>query len=326
MTGAPLLVAILGAGLVGTELISQIEEYNDSNKDTSQTPFRVVAIANSKTYILETNLKSWKEDLKSSSKTIELDAFVKDIVNLAKGRPLVLVDNTASQQVADKYPHFLQAGLHIVTPNKKAFSGSQQLYNDILSSAKKTKVDGKPRLIYQEATVGAGLPIISTLQDLIITGDQITKIEGVFSGTLSYIFNEFSSPAASEQGKKKTFSSIVKGAKESGYTEPHPGDDLNGLDVARKLTILTRLIDASGSVLPLENGCHSVDTKSLVPDALTNVTNGSEFVEKLSSFDQDFTRLDEAARKQGKVVRYVGKIDLEHRIVKASLERSVNPF
>lgn len=126
-------------------------------------------------------------------------------------RHTVVVDNTSNDDVASFYPQFLQAGLSVVTPNKKGFSSSLELYQSIV---KASSSGSKGPLVYGESTVGAGLPILSTLKDLVETGDEIKLIEGVFSGTLSYIFNEWSTT----QRSKKKFSEVVKVAKEQGYT------------------------------------------------------------------------------------------------------------
>jgi homoserine dehydrogenase len=152
---------------------------------------------------------------------------------------VVLVDNTSAASLAEAYPTFLRRGISIITPNKKAFSGGYELWQEIFSSA---RAGGS--FVYHESTVGAGMPIISTLNDLVQTGDEITRIAGVFSGTMSYLFNKFA-PTLGSGGR---WSDIVKVAKELGFTEPDPRDDLNGLDVARKLTIFGRLAG-----LPIES-------------------------------------------------------------------------
>lgn len=140
------------------------------------------------------------------------------------------MDCTSNESVAQYYPTILQHS-HLVTPNKKGFSSSLELWDKI----KATSLDNKTFALH-ESTVGAGLPILSTLNDLVQTGDEIVKIEGIFSGTLSYIFNNYSQLGRTDA--QPAFSGIVKQAKELGYTEPDPRDDLNGMDVARKVVIL----------------------------------------------------------------------------------------
>lgn len=218
---------------------------------------------------------------------------------------VILVDNTSSQDVAEIYPLALSRGLSIVTPNKKAFSGSYQLWQDIFTASATSGAK-----IYHESSVGAGLPVISTLKDLVDTGDKVTKIEGVFSGTMSFLFNSF----APTEGKGGKWSEEVKNAKSLGYTEPDPRDDLNGLDVARKLTILARLAGlpvASPTAFPVQ---------SLIPKELEACTSGDEFLEKLPAFDQQMEDTKIAAEKAGKVVRFVGSIDTTTQQVKVGLE------
>lgn len=219
---------------------------------------------------------------------------------------VVLVDNTSSQDVADAYPLFLSKGVSIVTPNKKAFSGSYKLWQDIFVAS--TTSGAK---VYHESSVGAGLPVISTLKDLVDTGDEVTKIEGVFSGTMSFLFNSFA-PTTGSGGK---WSAEVTKAKELGYTEPDPRDDLNGLDVARKLTILARLAG-----LPIESPT-AFPVQSLIPKELESVASGDEFLQKLPEFDSQMEETKNAAEKEGKVVRFVGSIDVATKQVKVGLEK-----
>ncbi|KOS22666.1 Homoserine dehydrogenase [Escovopsis weberi] len=218
----------------------------------------------------------------------------------------VLVDNTSSQDVADAYPLALSRGVSVVTPNKKAFSGSYKLWQDVFAAAASSGAK-----VFHESTVGAGLPVISTIKDLVETGDRVTKIEGVFSGTMSFLFNSFA-PTEGQGGK---WSDEVKKAKALGYTEPDPRDDLNGLDVARKLTILARLAG-----LPVESPT-SFPVQSLIPKELESCSSGDEFLEKLSAFDQQMDDLKAEADKNGKVVRFVGSIDVATQQIRVGLEQ-----
>jgi len=229
------------------------------------------------------------------------------VVEYLAGAPakVVLVDNTSSQDVADAYPLFLSRGVSIVTPNKKAFSGSYQLWKDIFAAAAASGA-----AVFHESSVGAGLPVISTLKDLVDTGDEVTKIEGVFSGTMSFLFNSFA-PTSGSGGK---WSAEVTKAKELGYTEPDPRDDLNGLDVARKLTILARL-----SGLEVESPS-SFPVQSLIPAELESVASGDEFLQRLPEFDARMEETKAAAEREGKVVRFVGSIEVATKQVKVGLE------
>lgn len=234
----------------------------------------------------------------------------------APGRS-ILVDNTSDPKLASTYPEFLKAGISIVTPNKKAFSSDLSLWNDIFASASSGKA-----MVYHESTVGAGLPVISTLRDLINTGDEVILIEGVFSGTLSFLFNTFapvsSSPTGADASSPK-WSEVVSKAKDLGYTEPDPRDDLNGMDVARKLTILARIAGLqvqSPESFPIE---------SLIPVELASLPATSEgiaqFMARLPEFDDQMTALKEQAEKAGKVVRYVGSVDIGAKEVKVGLQQ-----
>ncbi|CAG8698122.1 8854_t:CDS:2 [Cetraspora pellucida] len=285
-------IGIIGVGLVGSELISQLAAY------ASHAPkISVIALTNSSKQLLSTSayspldLSTWKQALQAQGTTANLSVFIDYVSNSPV--PAIIIDNTSSQEIASQYPLFLKKGLHVVTPNKKAFSGAETLYKEIVEEAKNNN-----KLVFNESTVGAGLPIINTLKDLIRTGDKINRIEGIFSGTLSYIFNEFSK--SGDDGQK--FSEIVKVAKKNGYTEPDPRDDLNGLDVARKVVILGRItgMNMCLDTLPVEN---------IVPEPLRNLATSSEFLSSLPEFDSHFDNLKQTAKNNNQTLRYVGVID-----------------
>jgi bifunctional aspartokinase / homoserine dehydrogenase 1 len=199
----------------------------------------------------------------------------------------VLIDCTADGDVAKHYRDWLAAGIHVITPNKKANSAGLDFYRS-LQDAKRAS---GAHYLY-EATVGAGLPVIQTLRDLRETGDEITSIEGIFSGTLAYLFNVYDGTVP--------FSAIVREAKQRGYTEPDPRDDLSGTDVARKLIIL-------GREMGLKLELSDVQIESLVPGGLEGGSS-DEFLARLSDFDAGMQHRYEAARGKGKVLRYVGRI------------------
>ncbi|KAK6214421.1 hypothetical protein LQW54_004470 [Pestalotiopsis sp. IQ-011] len=307
MSANQVSIAIIGAGGVGKCFLTQLQALAARRPSPKLS---LVYISTSKKALFKSDysaipIESAVQDLDSAS-TAPL-ALPKVIEYLAAApSKVVLVDNTSSQDVADSYPAFLKSGISIVTPNKKAFSGSYQLWQDIFSAASTSGAK-----VYHESSVGAGLPVISTLKDLVDTGDEVTKIEGVFSGTMSFLFNSFA-PLEGSGGK---WSAEVKKAKELGYTEPDPRDDLNGLDVARKLTILARLAG-----LPVESPT-SFPVQSLIPQALESVASGDEFLERLPEFDSDMEGTKTAAEKEGKVVRFVGSIDVASKSVKVGLEK-----
>lgn len=231
-------VGIVGIGLVGSELVSQIL------KSSCREAFKVVGLTTSqKMVVSDSDYKSLsistEDNLRSTVNATGVQTNLEEFASyLAKSKDhSVIVDCTASEQVANLYPAWLRAGLSVVTPNKKAFSSSLDLFKEIQELAANTssvKKHARTPLIYHETTVGAGLPVLSTLTDFVKTGDQIVRIEGIFSGTLSYLFNNYSTLTGSS-ADAKPFSEIVRIAKELGYTEPDPRDDLNGMDVARKV-------------------------------------------------------------------------------------------
>lgn len=166
-------------------------------------------------------------------------------------------------------------------------------------------------LLYHESSVGAGLPIISTLNNLIATGDTVRRIQGVFSGTMSFLFNNF----APVHGKGGNWSAEVRKAKEAGFTEPDPRDDLNGLDVARKLVILARLVGLEVA------GTDSFPVQSLIPAELEGVESGEVFLERLHEFDRRMEEVRDEAVREGKVVRFVGSVDVGGKALKVGLEK-----
>ncbi|EAU89513.1 aspartate kinase homoserine dehydrogenase [Coprinopsis cinerea okayama7 len=321
-----ILVAVVGVGLVGGELIGQLLSI-----PANRSPFKLVSLTSSKTTLYASpenpisaeQLTTWKSQLAASSDKADLNELTSRLKAWLTGdRQVVVVDNTSNDDVAGRYPEWLAAGFSVATPNKKAFSGDKALFDQIVKASQQT---GAKWL--NESTVGAGLPVINTLKEMVASGDKVKKIEGVFSGTMSYIFNEFST------GKTDgpAFSSVVAVAREKGYTEPHPADDLNGYDVARKLTIVSRIISAFSSEptnLPELDSFLSVKTQSLIPSALEGIPTGDEFIARLPEFDSEFAKLREEAAKEGKVLRFVGVVDVENGQVKAGLEKypTTHPF
>ncbi|KAJ7037982.1 homoserine dehydrogenase-domain-containing protein [Mycena alexandri] len=306
-------VAIVGVGLVGSEFINQLLSIPSS-------PFHLVSLTSTTRTVFNHShpiSPSWKSDLSASADRPDLPKLTQQLSALVSPtQKVALIDNTSSEDVAALYPTWLSAGISVITPNKKAFSGDIALYEQIVAAS---RTGGR---FLNEATVGAGLPVIGTLKDLVTTGDKILKIEGVFSGTMSYIFNEFSTGKADGPA----FSSVVKIAREKGYTEPHPADDLNGFDVARKLTILSRIIASSS--LPKLQSFASVETASLIPPALENIPTGDEFIARLPEFDAHFAEMRAAASAAGQVLRFVGVVDVVNGRVRAGLEKypTTHPF
>jgi aspartokinase/homoserine dehydrogenase 1 len=286
-----LSIGLIGPGTVGrvllAQLASQVERLRALNLD-----LRVRGIAGSKRMLLAENaidLDRWAELLEEKGEPVDLEKFAAHCQ--ADYIPhTVLIDCTASAAVASRYRDWLARGIHVVTPNKKANSGALPEYRALRDAARAAGT----HYLY-EATVGAGLPVIQTLRDLRETGDDITRIEGIFSGTLAYLFNVFDG--------SESFSSIVRAAKQKGYTEPDPRDDLSGMDVARKLIILGREM---GLTLEMAD----VEVVGLVPEALDGCSV-QEFMDRLPEFDAVMTDALKEARKAGQVLRYVGRVDAD---------------
>jgi len=286
-----LSIGLIGPGTVGRVLLaqidSQIERLRALNLD-----LRVRGIASSKRMLLEQNavdLDHWAERLAAEGEPLDLVKFANHVQ--ADFIPhTVIIDCTASADVAANYGAWLKRGIHIVTPNKKANSGTLTYYRELQESGRAAGT----HYLY-EATVGAGLPVIQTLRDLRETGDDITRIEGIFSGTLAYLFNVFDG--------RESFSSIVRDAKTKGYTEPDPRDDLSGLDVARKLIILGREM---GLTLEMSD----VEVKGLLPKAREQCS-ADESMARLPEFDAAMAASFAEARAKGEVLRYVGCIDVD---------------
>jgi len=300
----PIFVAVIGVGGVGTCFLRQLAALPDDWR-----PFLIYLARSTKNLFSEDYSEipvEQAESLLAASSAPMLNLYeVATYLARAPGQT-VLVDNTSSQEIADAYPAFLAKGISIVTPNKKAFSSDLGLWQDILEAATVNRA-----LIYHESSVGAGLPVISTLKDLVATGDEVLGIEGVFSGTMSFLFNSFAPVDEAPTGK---WSETVSQAKAAGYTEPDPRDDLNGTDVARKLTILARLVG-----LKVE-GPASFPVQSLIPPALATAGSADEFMSKLPQYDGEMEYYKEKAKEAGKVVRYVGSVDVAKGLVKVGLE------
>ncbi|KAK4995236.1 Homoserine dehydrogenase [Elasticomyces elasticus] len=307
-------IAVVGVGGVGKAFISQLEAL--SQRLSHRRPpinISLILVSRSSQILLSESYRSlsfstWESDLASSKQPV---LPIPDLVEYLATAPekAILVDNTSNQNVADCYPQFLRRGISIVTPNKKGFSSDFALWQDVFAAA--ANGSGSGGYIFHESSVGAGLPVLSTLKELVETGDEVARIEGVFSGTMSFLFNSFM-PVGGGGGQ---FSAEVKKAKELGYTEPDPRDDLNGLDVARKLTILARLAG-----LEVESPT-SFPVQSLIPKELESCSSGDEFLSRLPEFDGEMDKLKEEAAREGKVVRFVGSIDVAKKDVKVGLEK-----
>ena len=256
----------IGPGTVGMVLLNQIREQCKSIREKYGVDIVVHAVANSRNMLVSDgasalDLSTWEQDLRRSDTKSSLGKLV-DHLKSSNVQNRLIVDCTASNIVPLEYANWLQSGIHVVTPNKKLNSESYAQY-----AAVKSASSSQGTHYFYEGTVGAGLPVISTLKMLLDTGDKIETIEGIFSGTMSYIFNNLS--------PDKKFIDVINEAKESGYTEPDPRDDLSGTDVTRKIVILAR---ECGSLVELED----VETQSLIPPGLEDRSvNVNSFLDQM---------------------------------------------
>lgn len=282
---------IIGVGLIGSTLLEQIQKHSIQLKRQHSLELKVAGLSNSKKMTFNengVNLINWKSTLSSSNESSNIPAFIEKMKSLNLSNA-IFIDNTANEMIAGYYESILDSSISISTPNKIATSSSYLQYKRLKNIATKRGI----QFLY-ETNVGAGLPVISTLNDLISSGDTILKIEGVLSGSLSFIFNNF------KEGVK--FSDMVKLAREKGFTEPDPRIDLNGIDVRRKLIILAR---ETG----LEIEADDVDIKSILPDACKNAKSVDAFFEALEKADDYFENLRKTAAQKNSVLRMVAKLE-----------------
>ena len=281
-------VFLVGVGVVGGRLIEQIAQQRQVLLRTRHIDVRVQAIGNSRKMLFdghgELTTANWRKRLAEEGRPMDLTSFITTVKELNLPNS-VFVDCTASDAPVALYEDILRSSISVVTPNKRANAGRQRLYDRLHTTALSHSV----RFLY-ETNVGAGLPIINTMNDLVAGGDSVLRIDGVLSGTLSYIFNSF--------GNGKVFSEIVAEAREKGFTEPDPRDDLNGLDVGRKLLILAR---EAGNRLEFKN----VRVDPLIPRALLREKSVASFMQKLRGLDAQYEQLRTEAAQKGNVLRYV---------------------
>ncbi|KAL6235566.1 homoserine dehydrogenase [Aspergillus navahoensis] len=309
----PIYLGVIGVGGVGTAFLHQLARLPNAPQLILLARSSQTLLSPTPSYTPAIPATEWKKAVETPSLTksgVLTPDEIAEYLASAPGRS-ILVDNTSDPALASNYPIFLRKGISVVTPNKRGFSSDLSLWKAIFAAA----AEGKA-LVYHESTVGAGLPVISTLKDLVKTGDEVTRIEGVFSGTLSFLFNTFAPASGSSSAK---WSEVVSQAKELGYTEPDPRDDLNGMDVARKLTILARIagLDVqSPDSFPIE---------SLIPAELASLPSSadgiSQFMTRLPEFDGQMASIKEVAEKAGKVVRYVGSVDVAKKEVRVGLQQ-----
>jgi aspartokinase/homoserine dehydrogenase 1 len=284
-------VFMVGTGLIGKELLQMIDIQFEKLATTNLLELNVVGIANSKKMLFAEdglNLATCVKKMKDEGEEMQMKTFVDHMLSLNLPNS-IFVDCTSSEEVTSYYEAILLANVSIVTPNKKANSGPLEKYKRLKATAFKRGV----KFLY-ETNVGAGLPVINTLNDLLLSGDKVIRVEAVLSGTLNFIFSSFT------EGKK--FSDVVKEAKAKGYTEPDPRDDLNGMDVARKLLILSR---EAGSHLELED----IVVENLVPESCRGKMSIEDFFTNLEKHDDSFEQLRKKAADKNQKLRYMAILE-----------------
>jgi bifunctional aspartokinase / homoserine dehydrogenase 1 len=307
--GITLNLFLLGpSGLIGKTLLNQMAEQAAELKNSKNLNLKLVGLANTKKMLLNENgiaLDQWQANLENEGEKINLTEFIEDIqaLNLPNS---VFIDCTADKDIIQYYEPILSSNISIVTPNKVANSGEFRQYLKLRNITKKKSV----KFLY-ETNVGAGLPIINTLQGLINSGDRILKIEAVLSGTLSYIFNTFSI--------NDRFVDIVKDAKAKGYTEPDPRDDLSGTDVARKILILAR---ESGLNIEMED----VFINPLISSDATQAPSVDAFYKILEKENEVYAQKMREAAEKGEVLRFIASLENGQASIGLRSVNSSHPF
>lgn len=299
---------MVGVGLIGSTLLKMLSEHAQELYDEYQIDVNIKGLANSRKMLLSeesVSLPGWKKSLNNDGVETKLATFVDEMKNMNLPNS-IFIDCTASPELKTFYNEILSESISVVTPNKLANATSQELFNQLHETAKQHNCAYR-----YETNVGAGLPVIGTINEMVTTGDHIHKIEGVFSGTLSYLFNSFDDSVG--------FSDLVKKAKEMGYTEPDPREDLNGYDVGRKLLILARV---AGYELDFED----IDIQNLVPEEARDASDIDEFFVKLKEFDDEFESMWKAAADKGKKLCYIARFEDGKAEVKLETIAPDHPF
>ena len=279
---------VTGVGNVGERFLAQLQQQKEFLKENLKLNIRVIGISNSRKMFFDTdgiNLKSWKESLENGEPTT-LENFHKK-VKASNHINSVFIDNTANQQVSEVYETYLRESISVVTCNKIACASSFDNYKTLKQVSRKYNAS-----FLFETNVGAGLPIIDTLRNLINSGDRVHKIQAVLSGSLNFVFNNFNENA--------TFHDVVSAAQKEGYTEPDPTIDLSGVDVARKILILAR---ESGYQMELED----IDNNSFLPQDSLYTKNNEDFYASLTKNETHFQNIYKAASKKNCRLKYVAE-------------------
>lgn len=298
----------LGTGNIGQTLFKQLNAHSDYLQEKNGIQVKIAGISNTRKMIFNSDgisLDTWKEELGKSIHPADLKAFVAKMKSMNLPN-CVFIDNTASSQPVEVYEEVFKSNISVITCNKIGNSASYKQYKTFHDAAKRHGVD-----FFYETNVGAGLPIIRTLKDLMNSGDRILKIEAILSGTISFIFNNFKGEA--------NFHDVVKEAQEKGYTEPDPRDDLSGRDFMRKILILAR--DAG---YPMEEA--DINIEPILPKACLEAQTVDDFYSALKAEDAFFSDLKAKAAAENKVLRYIGKLEDGKAAITLQMVDENHPF
>ncbi|WP_034923577.1 aspartate kinase [Gillisia sp. CAL575] len=302
-------IVLFGVGNVGSSLINQILEARSKIITSSQVEINLAVLVNSKIafYNKDNISHSWEAEFKTYGYPYKLSQIINH-VKKEKLTNLIAVDATASEKFVKNYKELIRNGFHIVAANKTANTLSDSFYKELKVELKKYD----KQFLY-ETNVGAGLPVIKTVQDLHLAGEEVTKIRGIFSGSLSYIFNTFSN-------ENKSFSEVLEEARTKGFTEPDPRIDLSGKDVGRKLLILARELN-------LKKELSEVKIENLVPSHLNGKSSISHFIENQQELNLTFEDL-KSNLKPDEVLRHIGELDVASGELEVKLvtENRSSPF
>ncbi len=280
---------ISGTGNVGGKLLGQLRQQQQHLQDHLRLQVRVTGISNSRKMFFNDNgidLSKWN-DLLQNAEAMDMEKFT-GIIQSKNLRNSVYVDITANAEIAKTYPKYLQKSISVVACNKIACSSSYDYYKSLKDLAREFNA-----LFLFETNVGAGLPVIGTLNDLVGSGDKVNRIEAVLSGTLNFVFNNYTG--------EKSFAKVVKQAQDEGYTEPDPRLDLSGTDVMRKIMILAR---ESGEKLEMED----ISNSSFMPESCMK-GDVDNFYKEMEKYEQHFLKLVLAATEAGKKLKFVAKFE-----------------
>jgi aspartokinase/homoserine dehydrogenase 1 len=298
----------LGTGNIGKTLFNQLNAHREFLQKNNGIQVKIAGISNTRKMVFNADglpLDSWEDELKQSHHEADLKTFIHHMkeMNLPN---CVFIDNTASLAPISVYEEVFKSNISVVTCNKIGNSASYSQYKTFRDTARRHGVD-----FFYETNVGAGLPIIRTLKDLMSSGDRVQRIEAILSGTISYIFNYFKGDA--------NFHDVVKEAQEKGYTEPDPRDDLSGKDFMRKMLILAR--DAG-----YEMEASDVQIDAILPQACLEAQTVEDFYAALKNEDAFFANLKDTAEKDKKVLRYIGKLENGKASITLQMVDENHPF